>query len=150
MPTTLETNSLQNPNVQASGSDVTPYSIIDGHIKDLTTTFKSVVRGLQQQKLDARSYNQELGRHQDSYDQKISSILAVKNQLDVINKLMTTGQLDQNSGTQAMWKAVLPEDVANAMFPHTRKEDSFNQVQMKQLTGYVKPDGTSALCIVQK
>jgi hypothetical protein len=62
---------------------------------------------------------------------------------------MISGQLDQNSGTQAMWKAVLPEDVANAMFPHTRKEDQFSVAQMRQIAGYRNAKGEPVPGIIE-
>ena len=149
MPATLQTNSLQDPNIQASGSQqdiggATPYDIINTHLSRLKNEYQGLVKNIHDQTLTQHNYQQILNAHQhyqDEYNQKKMSILGVKNQLDVINKLVISGQLDQNSGTQAMWKAVLPDDVASAMFPTTRKEDQFSMAQMHEISGKVNAKG---------
>jgi hypothetical protein len=155
MPATLETNSLQNPDAQVSGPHVltgpsapdtgpTPYNIIDAHLGNLKKEYQGVMGTLKHQYDTGGDYERTastLQHYKDEYLQKRNSILSVKTQLDTINQLMASGQLDPSSGNQAMWKAVLPEDVASAMFPHTRKEDQFNMVQMRQLAGYRNAKG---------
>jgi hypothetical protein len=127
--------------VAVTQSNATPYSVLDQEQKELWGHYKQLFDNLKQQPINGRNRQQIFAMHQRyqaELNQKAQPILGKRKQLDTINTLVSQGQIDPQSGTKAMWKAVLPGDVAAAMFPTVRKDSQFSMSQMKQIIG---PEG---------
>lgn len=96
----------------------TPYSILDNQLTQLRSYYEDRERKLRIQQLPKARHNAVVSNMQAEYDANKFKIQSLRSQLDDVRR----SNADPALANEAMWRLVVPEEHAAAMFPGPIKE----------------------------
>jgi len=106
------------PKIQASpGTGMDPDSIMKRRLEALKAHYKNKQNILKGYKLSPKQHNGIVKRMQDEYDEQKFGMISARLQVEDIKRGITTGDIEQGAGEEAMLRMILPKEHINAMFP---------------------------------
>ncbi len=94
-----------------------PESILEQHLQGLQDSFREREGNLKAFGLKENEHNFHVQKLQREYDDRKFEMMQTRGALDVIQRAMAAGQMDETAGNQAMYSLVLPREAVQAMFP---------------------------------
>lgn len=125
-----------------TGPASTPQLYLENQYRLLQNQAIDWEKSLQTQGLDEESYANEIGKMQKQLNAQVAAFQAKSQELQQTRSMIDLGVIpDQASGMEAMWAAVLPEEVKAAMFPEqpeVSKREPFSLNEMKAVGASVE------------
>ncbi len=119
---------------QTFGPTSTPQLYLENQYRLLQSQAADWERSLQSQGLSEEDYANEVGRMQEQITEQVTAFQAKAQELKQTKSMMDLGIIDDPSaGMEAMWAAVLPKEVRQAMFPEPEDEPDRGRFSPKQM-----------------
>jgi len=111
------------PQFEMTGPTSTPQLYLENQYKLLQRQAADWERNLQAQGLSEEDYANEIGRMQEQITGQVSAFQAKAQELQQTQNMVDLGLIDDPAaGMEAMWAAVLPKEVRQAMYPKPEAE----------------------------
>jgi len=111
------------PNNLLSGPSSTPQLYLENQYRLLQKQAADWEKSLQAQGLNEEDYANEIGQMQEQITEQVTAFQAKAQELRQTQSMMDLGIIgDPAAGMEAMWAAVLPKEVRQAMFPKPETE----------------------------
>lgn len=124
------------PAFNTIGPASTPQRYLDNQYKLLQQQTQDWEKNLRSQGLDENAYAEEIGKMQKQLNTQISAFQAKTEELRQTQSMVDLGIIsDPAQGEEAMWAAVLPKEVKDAIYPQqpeVSKREPFSLEEMKK------------------
>lgn len=119
---------------------MTPSLYLDRTVEDAFVQLQNTEQQLRGQGLPAEQFNAEFGKYQQEFDKLAQTATETQQQFQKWQQLADMGMIDAQRVQQAMWKMILPADIAKGMVPQA--EDQGTPYSPGQLVGSGKQYGS--------
>jgi hypothetical protein len=118
---------------------LTPTLLLQDNLNQLREQVKAKAARIP--KTDPATYNKQIGQLQSEFDKQHKKILELGTQFDQIDKLAQSGLIPRENADEAMWRMLVPTEVAKAMFPKTSETGSQAPLSPGTLEGKALNEG---------
>lgn len=130
------------PDFNTAGPASTPQLYLENQYRLLQSQAADWEKDLRSQGLDEETYTNEIGKMQEQLNRQVAAFQAKTEELRQTQSMIDLGVItDQGQGMEAMWAAVLPEEVKKAMFPEqpeVSKREPFSLREMEAIGGSIE------------